>query len=108
MNQFVEFLRINELTQREIAEFLGVQEPYISKICNGYLNLPKKRKLQLLGNSCGWDTTPLEGHIVQTIGNHSNNNTQSAGDCELWKKLCEEKDKRIAELERTIQILMSK
>ena len=39
-------------------------------------------------------------------GNNCHNFQNNNGDAELWRKLCEEKDKRIAELERTIQILL--
>lgn len=59
LTPFAKFLKDNELSQREIADFLEIGEPTISKIASGKQNLPKKRKLQILGNSYGWDTSAL-------------------------------------------------
>ena len=108
MPSFSEFLRANGLKQVEVAEYLGLNKSSISSICAGRQNLTLPNISKLKRNPYGWDTSMLtDTQIVQTIGNHSNNNTQSVGDADLWKKLCEEKDKRIAELERTIQILLN-
>lgn len=59
MNEFAEFLEINGLSQVEVAEFLGIGAPTVSKIASGTQKLPKKRKAQLLENTKGWDVTPL-------------------------------------------------
>ena len=100
MTDFANFLFINEISKTEIAEYLGVQNSFITKLSKG------EKKLPQLNNHYGWDTTPLEGRIIQSIGGHSNHhNTINATDAELWRKLCEEKDKRIATLEQLVSVL---
>ena len=99
----------NDISRKKIAEYLEVSSAFVSKVCSGNRSLPQDKVKKILENPFGWDISPLYGtNLTQTIGDHSNNNTQSASapDSEMWRKLCEEKDKRIAELERTIQILL--
>ena len=108
MTAFANFLFLNEIANKDIADYLGVSQSFISNVCSGVKKLSKDKMGMVMNNPYGWDTSPLEGRVIQTIGNHSNNNTQSVGDSDLYKRLCEEKDKRIAELERTIQILLAR
>lgn len=113
MTAFANFLFINEITKTEIAEFLGVSNSFITKICKGEKNLPEEHRVKIYNSDKGWDTTPLEGRIVQTIGsatigNHSNNNTQIIGENEALKRENELLKQLLEEKERTIQILMNK
>ena len=59
MSTLLKFLEVNGLSQNEIADYLGVGAPTISKICTGMHKLPAKRRLQLLENTNGWDVSSL-------------------------------------------------
>lgn len=105
MTDFANFLFINEISKTEIAEYLGVQNSFITKLSKGEKKLPQDKREKIMNNHYGWDTSPLEGRIIQSIGGHSNHNTVNTSDAELWRKLCEEKDKRIATLEQLVSVL---
>lgn len=108
MDELINFLNVNEIKKKELADFLGISVQFLGQILRGERKLPYDKLKQIKANDRGWQTDMLpEGRIVQTIGNHSPYASNSNGDCEMWKKLCDEKDKRIADLERMIQILMS-
>lgn len=109
MNEIEEFLALNKLKQIQLAEFLGMDKSSISQAVSGKMRLSQAKINQILMNKNGWDCSMFDrASVVQKIGDNSNNNTQSVGDSDLYKRLCEEKDKRIAELERTIQILLAR
>lgn len=107
MTPLEEFLVINNLKQKDLADYLELSKGTISAAVKGLSELSERKKAQLMMHP-DWDTKMLPyGRIVQTIqGNNIHHN--SNGDCELWKKLCEEKDKRIAILEDYITLLQSK
>ena len=105
MTDFANFLFINAISKTEIAEYLGVQNSFITKLSKGEKKLPQDKREKIMNNQYGWDTSPLEGRIIQSIGGHSNHNTVNTSDAELWRKLCEEKDKRIATLEQLVSVL---
>lgn len=105
MTDFANFLFINEISKTEIAEYLGVQNSFITKLSKGEKKLPQDKREKIMNNHYGWDTSPLEGRIIQSIGGHLNHNTVNTSDAELWRKLCEEKDKRIATLEQLVSVL---
>lgn len=102
----------NKLNQAELGEFLGIKKSFISKIENGKERLPAEKFQKLLHNNKGWDTSLLmeSGTIIQKIGDHSENNTQIAGDAEL--AVCQQKvqylERILEEKERMIQILLEK
>lgn len=111
MDDFTKFLEVNEIKQKEIAEYLGVSAQSIGQMAKGKIKLPRQRLKQIKENPFGWDTSMLaEPQIVQTIGSHSSNNTQVTGVTE--KAVLEERirclERLLEEKERTIQILMQK
>lgn len=54
------FRKINNLTQGELGEYIGMKKSFISKIENGKEKLPESKLQKLLTNTMGWDTTMLE------------------------------------------------
>lgn len=70
MTELKDFREINNLTQSELAKFLGVGNSFISQVEKGKSNLPENQFTKLLNNTNGWDTTPL-------VNKHSNNNTSA-------------------------------
>ena len=57
------FRHDNGLTKKEIAEYLGVSQAFIGRVCSGQYNLPEKQLQKLLSNNRGWNTTELEKKI---------------------------------------------
>lgn len=53
------FRKVNNLTQIELGEYLGVQKAFISSIENGRNKLPKAKLTLLLQNPHGWDVSML-------------------------------------------------
>lgn len=54
------FRKINNLTQGELGEYIGMKKSFVSKIENGKEKLPESKLQKLLTNTMGWDTTMLE------------------------------------------------
>ena len=54
-----EFRLVNNLTQTELGDYLGVQKGFISKIENGRDKLPEPKYRKLLNNEKGWDVSML-------------------------------------------------
>lgn len=54
-----EFRIVNNLTQTELGDYLGVQKGFISKIENGKDKIPEPKYRKLLSNPYGWDTSML-------------------------------------------------
>lgn len=54
------FRKINNLTQGELGEYIGMKKSFISKIENGKEKLPESKLQKLLTNTMGWDTTMLK------------------------------------------------
>lgn len=114
-----EFRKVNNLTQTELGDYLGIKKSFISKIESGIVNLPKDKLKKLLCNSNGWDTSALEAtHIENNItakasGNaQATNNVHYASDDNMKIAVLEERIKYleilVAEKERLISILMDK
>lgn len=53
------FLFYNNLSQKELAEYLDCSTSYISRICSGDVPLSEKIKAQIVNNERGWDTRYL-------------------------------------------------
>ena len=53
------FRLINNLTQTELGEYLGMQKSFISKVENNKEKLPLVKFQKLLNNDRGWDTSAL-------------------------------------------------
>lgn len=109
MNEIEEFLAVNGLKQIELANYLGVGKSTISQAASGKAKLHQSKINKILINKNGWDCSMFgKSPIVQTIGNHSSNNTQVAGENESLKREVELLKQLLEEKERTIQILLNK
>lgn len=53
------FREVNNLTQIEVGEYLGIKKSFISAIENGRNKLPKAKLTLLLQNPHGWDVSML-------------------------------------------------
>lgn len=54
------FRKQNKLTQDELGEYLGIKKSFISRIENGYNNLPQEKLSKLLENDRNWDISALQ------------------------------------------------
>jgi transcriptional regulator with XRE-family HTH domain len=54
-----EFRIVNNLTQTQLGDYLGVLKGFISKIENGKDKLPESKFRKLINNPNGWDTSML-------------------------------------------------
>lgn len=61
-----EFRIVNNLTQTELGDYLGVLKGFISKIENEKEKLPEPKFRKLLENPFGWDTSMLTKPEVAT------------------------------------------
>lgn len=114
------FRKVNNLTQTELGDYLGIKKSFISKIESGIVNLPKDKLKKLLHNSNGWDTSALTEatHIENNItakasGNaQATNNVHYASEDNTKIAVLEERIKYlemlVQEKERLISILMDK
>lgn len=111
-----EFRIVNNLTQTELGDYLGVQKGFISKIENGKDKLPEPKYRKIIGNPFGWDTTMLTrsevsqsstgDNTIQVTGNNvdmRNINQSLAND----EKKVAELEKRVAELTRDKEMLQA-
>lgn len=56
-----QFLADNGLKQVDLARFLGITEPSVSKMAKGYTSPSKENLQRILDNDRGWDTSALTG-----------------------------------------------
>lgn len=54
------FRKENQLTQKELADYLEVGQGFVSQIENGERPAPKNIISKILANTCGWETTMLK------------------------------------------------
>ena len=59
-----EFRIVNNLTQTQLGEYLGIQKGFISKIENGREKLPMQKFRKLLNNPHNWDTSMLDTPLL--------------------------------------------
>lgn len=59
------FRKVNGLTQMNVAAFLGVSAPFITKVERGDNKLPDDKLNKLLSNDRGWDTSMLTGDVTE-------------------------------------------
>ena len=58
-----EFRVVNNLTQTELGDYLGVLKGFISKIENDKEKLPEPKLRKLLNNEKGWDVSMLTNSV---------------------------------------------
>ena len=79
MTDFQIFINVNKLLKKDVAEYLGVSNAFITKLCDGRKNLPSQKLTLLIDNPNGWDTSMLSagtqnhnrGVIVNGNNSHS-------------------------------------
>lgn len=65
------FRKINNLTQTELGDYIGLKKAFLSRIENGFHNLPSDKLSKLLQNTMGWDVSPLVDDVnVQQVFPH--------------------------------------
>lgn len=65
-----EFRIVNNLTQTQLGDYLGIQKGFVSKIENGKDKLPEPKYRKLINNPNGWDVSMLaksEGFIEPEV-----------------------------------------
>lgn len=66
-----EFLHVNRLKQKELAEFLGIGEPSVSHMVKGRTKPSKENLQKILRNDKGWDVSMLmtDNIVGDIVGN---------------------------------------
>ena len=59
MGDFELFIQENGILKKDIAEFLGVSNAFISQVCAGKRALPEAKIALIKANKNGWDTSML-------------------------------------------------
>ena len=86
------FRKANNLTQSDIADFLGggVGKAFISQIEHGNRKLPSAQLAKLLNNPYGWDTSMLtsDPSVVANAVNNSKAsvNISGSGECDALRR----------------------
>lgn len=107
------FRRVNNLTQSDVARFLGggVEKGFISQIEHGTRKLPDAQLAKLLSNDLGWDTTMLldNGH-APSISTHATGHSNASVSINSHNTfdVSKEKDFEIAALKKEIEFLNEK
>lgn len=81
------FRKVNNLTQDDVGDYLGIKKSFISRIENNLAKLPEDKLRKLLENHYGWDTSMLivdaaiAGDVIQANG--QNNVGKMVADAEI-------------------------
>ena len=94
------FLKANNLTQIEVAHYLGISKPFMSQLTSGRSKLPAAHVEKLKANERGWKTEMLDESLVVK-------RTDTA-EIAVLRARVDLLERLLAEKERTIQILMNK
>lgn len=97
-----EFRKSNGLTQAMVAEYLGVSEPFISRVESGRDPLPEDKLDKLIKNNRGWIIKSFQspGGKVQVTVRHSGASNNSGQNKSWEQKKIEMLEQRIAQLEQ--------
>ena len=60
MTDIKAFRKANNLTQEQLAVYLGTDKSFISLVENGRCALPEQKFMKILNNTNGWDVSMLE------------------------------------------------
>ena len=67
MKDFKGFIFHNNLSQKEVMEYLGVSKGYMSLVISGKKKLSEENFRKLIENPFGWDTSMLDGTQVSDL-----------------------------------------
>ena len=62
MTEFEIFIKQNRILKKDIAEYIGVSNAFISQVCAGKRALPAAKIALIKANNKGWDTSMLNGN----------------------------------------------
>lgn len=108
------FRKANKLTQKDLAEYLGVHHSFIANIETGRSLLPNEQLDKILSNTNGWDVSMLRNNVTSIMTrasgnsnasiqiNSNNNNNSDANKMELENA---ELRLKLASLQRDIESL---
>lgn len=99
------FRKANGLTQADVAQYLSVSAPFITRVETGANKLPEDKLQKLINNDMGWDTTSLfitgGDHIHQTGGKNNIGKITYDNENASLKKEIEMLRRQIEDLMRT-------
>lgn len=100
MKDFKGFVFYNDISQKDIIEYLGVSKGYISLVISGKKKLSEENFRKLLENPFGWDTSMLtESSQPSLVAEHKPN----LSDVEiLLRDMLAEKEAKIDALQELI------
>lgn len=75
------FRKMNRLSQKEVADAIGVSRSFIGQVEGGFSKLPESKLDKLVNNKMGWDTTCLilEETTVNGDSIHQNGGSGNIG-----------------------------
>lgn len=97
MSILKEFRKKNLLTQMELAEFLEIQQGFVSQIEKGERPLPKNIISKILANQKNWDTS-----MFNSKEEEKRSSSDAEGVVELLKQQNAELQEKIDKLNREI------
>ena len=107
--EFQNFIKVNKLTQKKVADYLGVSTAFVSQIIKGKCDLPEE-KLQQLKDS-DWNTSmfdsPINTGVIINGGrdvnnNHIDNRQYYSDSPDVLRKQIDDLERTIAERERLL------
>jgi len=78
------FRKANGLTQADVAQYLSVSAPFITRVETGSNKLPEDKLQKLINNDRGWDTT-----MLISVEHSGDNIHQNGGSHNIGKVTCE-------------------
>ena len=60
MSDFQLFIKTNNLLKKEIANYIGVSNAFITQLCSGRKRVPASKMALIKANPYGWDLTMFE------------------------------------------------
>jgi len=101
------FRKVNGLTQADVARYLSVSAPFITRVESGANKLPEDKLQKLMNNKKGWDVTCLL--VEDGGGDHIH---QNGGKGNIGKYVCDSENealkKEIEMLRRQVEELMQR
>lgn len=99
----VKFMSVNNLTQGEITQYLGVNKSTVSRLVSGEIKVSDEIYDRLVNNDMGWDVSSL-------MGSHEGGARRKLP---YWKEkmyedMIRERDERILNLQERLYKLMYK